>query len=102
MQDNRTFAQRWADIITEFCGSWTFIWCFVVGCALWILINSFDIIAFDKYPFLFLNWVLTVLSTITNPLIMLSNNRQNDRDRLNVEEMRKELQEIKSLLKDKQ
>ena len=81
MKDTRTFGQRWADRITEFSGSWLFIGCFTVACLLWIAFNVLSHLPFDPYPFLFLNWILTVVSTFQNPLIMLSQNRQNDMDR---------------------
>lgn len=82
MKDTRTFSQRWADKITEFSGSWGFIIVFTVACILWVAANlSLRSGAWDPYPFLFLNWILTITSTLQNPLIMLSQNRQNENDR---------------------
>jgi uncharacterized membrane protein len=80
--DGRTAGQRWADAVTEFSGSWRFIGWFTLVCFLWILFNAISHAAvWDPYPFLFLNWILTVVSTFQNPLILLSQNRQNEMDR---------------------
>jgi hypothetical protein len=82
--ENLTRSQRAADIVTEFCGSWTFI---AIGSALtavWIAINTIWLVsgsAFDPYPFIMFNLVLTVVSTFQSPLIMMSQNRQMERDR---------------------
>lgn len=81
----RTFGQRAADWVTEASGSWPFIlWSVVLG-VLWVLSNVSKVLVFDPYPFLFLNWVLTVISTLQSPLIMLSQNRQNETDRERVD-----------------
>jgi uncharacterized membrane protein len=78
-----TRAQRAADVVTEFCGSWTFIAVFTVLTAGWMTLNSFLMLAraFDPYPYILLNLVLTVVSTFQSPLIMMSQNRQMERDR---------------------
>lgn len=81
MSDNRTTAQRWADNVTEFSGSWAFIGWFALLCFGWIFLNATGIAVWDAYPFLFLNWVLTMVSTFQSPLILLSQNRQNEVDR---------------------
>jgi uncharacterized membrane protein len=81
-KDKRTTAQRWADIVTEFSGGWPFIIWFTIIGTIWVILNAFHVLTFDPYPFLFLNWILTVVSTLQNPLIMLSLNRQNDNERL--------------------
>jgi uncharacterized membrane protein len=99
MNDNRTFAQRWSDSITEFSGSWPFIFLFTAICVVWIVLNGYGVVTFDVYPFLFLNWVLTIISTFQNPLIMMSQNRQNDRDRETVARILLELTEIKLQLR---
>lgn len=77
---NLTRAQRWADAVTVFSGSWPFIIWFTLLGTVWVLLNVSKLAVFDPYPFLFLNWVLTVISTLQSPLIMLSQNRQNERD----------------------
>lgn len=85
--DNRTTAQRWADTVTEFSGSWAFIGWFTVLCLGWIALNATGYLVWDAYPFLFLNWILTVVSTFQNPLILLSQNRQNETDRERMKEI---------------
>lgn len=96
MSDERTAAQRWADNVTEFSGSWSFIGWFAAVCAGWILANAAGAARWDPYPFLFLNWVLTMVSTFQSPLILLSQNRQNETDR---EHMRDLLSRLEVLQK---
>lgn len=79
--DDRTLAQRAADWATEFSGSWGFIGVFAFVCLCWITFNVVGALRWDPYPFLFLNWILTIVSTFQNPLILLSQNRQNEVDR---------------------
>lgn len=81
--EKRTRAQRWSDNIAEFCGSWGFVVWFSVGIFVWILLNTCIILftQFDPYPFILLNLFLTVISTMQSPIIMMSQNRQVDRDR---------------------
>lgn len=78
-----TFSQRMADTVTEFCGSWTFVITFSIITFGWIALNSIAIslAKFDPYPYILLNLVLTVVSTFQGPLIMMSQNRQMERDR---------------------
>ncbi len=77
-----TRAQRASDVVTEFCGSWVFIIAFSVITLGWMAFNTFKIFtAFDPYPFLLMNLFLTVISTFQSPLIMMSQNRQMERDR---------------------
>lgn len=99
MTDKRTRAQRWADVVTEFSGSWRFIWGFAALCGIWIVFNALGVAKWDPYPFLFLNWLLTVISTFQNPLIMLSQNRQNDNDRERMRAILDELDEIRQEVK---
>ena len=96
--DKRTFAQRWADTVTIFSGSWPFIIWFTVLGTVWVLVNVLHLVNFDPYPFLFLNWVLTVISTLQSPLIMLSQNRQNETDREQARALEGKLNEILSKL----
>jgi uncharacterized membrane protein len=100
--DTRTFSQRWADRVTEFSGSWLFIWLFIGVCAIWIIANQMRWVSFDLYPFLFLNWTLTIISTLQNPLILLSQNRQNENDRQTVKEQLQLMREIKQLLEQRE
>ncbi|GKX65874.1 DUF1003 domain-containing protein [Inconstantimicrobium mannanitabidum] len=82
--ENSTLGQRVADKIAEFGGSWTFIISFCVVLVVWILGNAFILSnkAFDPYPFVFLNLVLSCLAALQAPIIMMSQNRQSEKDRL--------------------
>jgi uncharacterized membrane protein len=93
-EDTRTRAQRWSDVIAEFCGSWSFIFWFSGGIALWMYLNG-KWVAFDVYPYILLNLVLTVVSTMQSPVIMMSQNRQVDRDREMVKDLHKKFDEVK-------
>ena len=79
-----TFGQRVADQMASFGGSWTFILLFIAGLWLWILFNSYgpskDI--FDPFPFILLNLILSCIAAIQAPIIMMSQNRQEQKDRL--------------------
>lgn len=82
--------QRMADSVASFGGSWMFIMIFAVILAAWVLLNSFVLMrfkfgAFDPYPYIFLNLVLSMLATIQAPIIMMSQNRQAEKDRLRAE-----------------
>jgi len=96
--DKRTRSQRWADAVTEFSGSWAFIGYFAAICAVWVFCNASGLLTWDAYPFLFLNWVLTIVSTFQNPLILLSQNRQNENDRETVQEILRRLDVIQKKL----
>lgn len=78
-----TLGQRLADKIASFGGSWTFIISFGVFIALWILLNVLLLAdkGFDPYPFILLNLILSCLASIQAPLIMMSQNRQEEKDR---------------------
>lgn len=82
--ENSTLGQRVADKIAEFGGSWTFIISFCVVLVVWIVGNAFILSnkAFDPYPFVFLNLVLSCLAALQAPIIMMSQNRQSEKDRL--------------------
>jgi uncharacterized membrane protein len=90
---NREFAQqlsladRLSDALAAFGGSWGFIGAFFVAMALWMTINIFPFIEapFDPYPFILLNLVLSCLAAIQAPIIMMSQNRQEARDRMRAE-----------------
>lgn len=99
-----TRAQRAADIVTEFCGSWTFIIFFSLLTFGWMGVNSLLVLfgGFDPYPYIFLNLVLTVVSTFQSPLIMMSQNRQMERDREAVRGLHEKLDAIKELLDARQ
>jgi uncharacterized membrane protein len=80
MSDKRTLGQYLADIITEFSGSWLFVIIFCSVCVAWMLLNSLGIWKFDAYPFLCFNLAMTLISTLQGPVILMSQNRQNDND----------------------
>jgi uncharacterized membrane protein len=82
-----TFGERLADRIADFGGSWSFILSFSGVFLLWIAINSIALIwkPFDPFPFILLNLVLSCLAAIQAPIIMMSQNRQEARDRLRSE-----------------
>ena len=82
--DDRTFGQRLADRVAAVGGSWNFIIGFGVALLLWIgwnQLNRGGHLAFDPYPFIFLNLMLSMLAAIQAPVIMMSQNRQTLRDR---------------------
>lgn len=74
-------SQRAADAVTEFCGSWIFIIAFSMLTGGWIVANTTGEVRPDPYPYILLNLLLTVVSTFQSPLIMMSQNRQMERDR---------------------
>ena len=79
-----TFADRAADIIAEFGGSWKFILSGVVFLNAWVLLNTWLLTdkGFDPYPYLFLCVVLNMVQAVQAPIIMMSQNRQAHKDRL--------------------
>ncbi len=79
-----SFGQRLADRIASFGGSWNFIITFGVILFGWMFVNSYVLIArpFDPYPYILLNLVLSSLAALQAPVIMMSQNRQEERDRL--------------------
>lgn len=78
-----TFGQRVADKVAEFGGSWTFIISFVVFLLLWIITNVFFLLnkGFDPFPFILLNLILSCIAALQAPIIMMSQNRQEEKDR---------------------
>ena len=81
-----TFGQRLADRVAAFGGSWPFIILFLSIMLVWIGMNAFVLAhrhaAFDPYPFILLNLVLSMLAALQAPVIMMSGNRQATKDRL--------------------
>lgn len=79
-----SFGERLADKIAAFGGSWVFLICFGFFLAVWIVINSVVLVVHppDPYPFILLNLVLSCLAAIQAPVIMMSQNRQEAKDRL--------------------
>lgn len=81
-----TFGQRAADALTNFAGSWTFIIIFLVFLILWMIVNVIAWINhWDPYPFILLNLVLSCLAAIQAPIILMSQNRTTERDRIRSE-----------------
>lgn len=77
-----TLGQRAADTIAKFAGSWAFIFSFTGVLVLWMVVNVLLASkAFDPYPFILLNLVLSCVAAIQAPLIMMSQNRQEEKDR---------------------
>ncbi len=78
------FGGRLADDITRWAGSWAFILLFLGFLVLWALINT-ELLgsgAFDPYPFIFLNLILSMLAALQAPVILMAANRQSARDRI--------------------
>ena len=81
-KDKYTLGQRAADTIAKFAGSWAFIFSFTGVLVLWMVINvMLASSSFDPYPFILLNLVLSCVAAIQAPLIMMSQNRQEEKDR---------------------
>ena len=76
-----TLGQRAADAIAKFAGSWAFIFSFTGVLLLWMVVNTILAAdAFDPFPFILLNLVLSCVAAIQAPLIMMSQNRQEEKD----------------------
>ena len=108
---SRTLGQRASDGLTKAAGSWAFIISFFIFLGLWIYVNATMLIKYnigtpwDPYPFILLNLTLSCLAAIQAPIILMSQNRQTQRDRIKAEndyrinkKAEKEIQEIKELL----
>jgi uncharacterized membrane protein len=84
-----TLGQRAADAVAKFGGSWTFIAIFATTLVVWIGANSLILVQYDKgfdpYPYILLNLFLSMLAAIQAPIILMSQNRQGEKDRLNAE-----------------
>ena len=82
----KTFGQKASDKLTKWAGSWTFILSFFVFLALWMAANVLMWVKeWDPYPFILLNLVLSCLAAIQAPIILMSQNRTAQRDRLKAE-----------------
>ena len=82
--EKETFGARLADKVAEFGGSWTFITIFLAFLVFWATLNTVILItgALDPYPFIFLNLLLSMVAALQAPIIMMSQNRQAQKDRL--------------------
>jgi uncharacterized membrane protein len=109
----RTKSQKIADAMTSFTGSWGFIVAFALFLIIWIGINILAVFQkWDPYPFVFLNLVLGILTSIEAPVILMSQNREAQLDRLRAEydynvnklaeqeirDLKEEVKDIKKLL----
>jgi uncharacterized membrane protein len=103
-EDSRTVGERVADEIASFGGSWPFIFIFLGLILIWMLVNTLFIghvlhgHAFDPYPYIALNLVLSGLAGIQAPIIMMSQNRAAARDEILAQHHYQETQKIDSLL----
>lgn len=82
--DSRTLGERVADRVADIGGSWIFIFSFLGALVAWMLFNSWMLMtrAFDPYPYILLNLLLSCVAAIQAPIIMMSQKRQNEADRL--------------------
>ncbi len=110
-----TLGQRAADLVTVWVGSWKFIISLFIFMAIWMAINLYALFVgvWDPYPFILLNFILSCLAAIQAPIILMSQNRQSDKDRKSLEydyavnrkaerevaDMQKDLDEIKRLVR---
>ncbi|MEO8481684.1 MAG: DUF1003 domain-containing protein [Acidobacteriota bacterium] len=76
-----TFGERISDRVAAFGGSWTFISIFLLAMAVWMAVNQESERAFDPYPFILLNLMLSCVAALQAPIIMMSQNRQAAKDR---------------------
>jgi uncharacterized membrane protein len=86
---NATLGQRAADAVATFGGSWAFLAIFGATMLVWVVLNSFILLrygkAFDPYPYILLNLFLSMLAAVQAPIILMSQNRHAEKDRINAE-----------------
>lgn len=84
LEQKWTLGEKLADKIAVFGGSWTFLICFAVFLFIWIIVNTVVMVSqpADPYPFILLNLILSCIAAIQAPVIMMSQNRQEAKDRL--------------------
>jgi uncharacterized membrane protein len=82
-EESRSFGQKIADRVAAFGGSWTFIISFLLFIVVWIASNVYILMnkGFDPYPFILLNLILSCIAALQAPVIMMSQNRQEEKDR---------------------
>ena len=87
IREERTLGQRAADKFASFVGSWGFIGILVIFLSFWIIVNLYVLTGsnFDPYPFILLNLVLACITAIQVPIILMSQNRQEQKDRVRAE-----------------
>ena len=81
-EENRTIGEKVSDKLAEVAGSWTFIIIFVLFLIFWIVLNIMAMQAVDPYPFILLNLVLSCISAIQAPIIMMSQNREAKKEKI--------------------
>jgi CRP/FNR family cyclic AMP-dependent transcriptional regulator len=88
VDERMTFGERIADAVARFGGSWTFIICFGAFLALWMLANNVLVLTQppDPYPYIFLNLILSCIAALQAPIIMMSQNRQAKKDRVQADQ----------------
>jgi uncharacterized membrane protein len=87
LEDEATFGQEAADAVARFGGSWTFIGLFALVLVGWVVLNSYLLLRgghkpFDPFPYILLNLFLSMLASIQAPVILMSQNRQGEKDRM--------------------
>ena len=84
---DRSFGQRAADGVAKWAGSWTFILSFVMVLLLWMMLNTSMVLfgVWDEPPFILLNLVLSCVAALQAPVILMSQNRQSQKDRQKME-----------------
>jgi uncharacterized membrane protein len=90
LDDDATFGQSAADAVARFGGSWTFIGLFALVLVGWVVLNSYLLLRnghkpFDPFPYILLNLFLSMLASIQAPVILMSQNRQGEKDRLSAQ-----------------
>ena len=88
-EENRTIGEKVSDKLAEVAGSWTFIMIFVLFLIFWIVLNVIAMQAVDPYPFILLNLVLSCISAIQAPIIMMSQNREAKKEKIKSNNERK-------------
>jgi uncharacterized membrane protein len=82
-REQLTFGERVSDRLADVAGSWRFIFAFALVLGVWVLLNTAALVHhWDKYPYILLNLFLSMLAAIQAPVIMMSQHRQEDRDRI--------------------
>ena len=106
LKTERTFGQKAADGLTKIAGSWTFIIILLILIAIWIYLNVTAYVRqWDPWPFIILNLCLSCLAALQAPIILMSQNRQAQKDRLKMEydyqvnrRAAREIEEVKTML----
>ena len=98
LEPPRSFGERAADAVASFGGSWSFILLFCAVLLLWMSVNISGLFAepFDPYPFILLNLAFSTQAAYAAPLILLAQNRQENRDRVSLEEDRRRAEQTKA------